>query len=143
MNIRYPHPRLKPERVTVLRALGNREWNVAVRCCFAILGLSTSTHMIKITAVPMHKEEWRFAAATIAPGFLWGPLFWIGCAATIRCDYLFRDPVRAIAQKDGLVLSFTDGVVSLLSAVGQMAVTGKTVLADLTVSDAVCTGIAQ
>lgn len=77
--------------------------------------------MLKIVAVPMHKEGRKFVAifAAIAVGlaFLWEPLFWLGCGATIWCYYFFRDPVRVIPQKEGLVLSPADGVVSLIQDV--------------------------
>lgn len=78
-------------------------------------------NMLKVVAVPMHREGRKFvaifAAITIGLGLIWGPLFWIGCAATIWCYYFFRDPVRVIPQQDGLVLSPADGVVSLVEAV--------------------------
>ncbi len=78
-------------------------------------------NMLKIVAVPMHKEGRKFvaifAAITIALAFLWEPLFWLGCGATVWCYYFFRDPVRVIPQQDGLVLSPADGIVSLIQNV--------------------------
>lgn len=78
-------------------------------------------NMLKIVAVPMHKEGRKFvaifAAIAIILGFIWQPLFWLGCGATVWCYYFFRDPVRMIPQQDGLVLSPADGVVSLISDV--------------------------
>jgi phosphatidylserine decarboxylase len=78
-------------------------------------------NMLKIVAVPMHKEGRKFvaifAAIAIILGFIWQPLFWIGCGATVWCYYFFRDPVRMIPQQEGLVLSPADGVVSLISDV--------------------------
>lgn len=75
-------------------------------------------NMIKIIAVPMHKEGRKFVAVfaviTVALGFLWQPLFWLGCGATVWCYYFFRDPVRVIPQQDDLVLSPADGIVSLI-----------------------------
>ena len=66
-------------------------------------------NMLKIVAVPMHKEGRKFvavfAAITVALSFLWEPLFWLGCGATVWCYYFFRDPVRMIPQNDALVLS--------------------------------------
>ena len=77
--------------------------------------------MLKIVAVPMHKEGRKFvaifAAITLVLGLIWEPLFWLGCGATIWCYYFFRDPVRIIPQNDGFVLSPADGVVSLIEDV--------------------------
>ncbi|MCQ0092548.1 phosphatidylserine decarboxylase [Roseovarius sp. M141] len=78
-------------------------------------------NMVKIVAVPMHKEGRKFvaifAAITIALAFVWTPLFWLGCGATVWCYYFFRDPVRVIPQQEGLVLSPADGIVSLIQDV--------------------------
>ena len=77
--------------------------------------------MLKIVAVPMHREGRKFvaifAAITVCLGLIWGPLFWIGCGATIWCYYFFRDPIRVIPQQEGLVISPADGVVSLVEDV--------------------------
>lgn len=78
-------------------------------------------NMLKIVAVPMHREGRKFvaifAAITIALALVWQPLFWIGCGATVWCYYFFRDPVRIIPQQEGLILSPADGVVSLIEDV--------------------------
>jgi len=74
--------------------------------------------MLKIVAVPTHKEGWRFiavfAAVTLILTWLWTPLFWPGIGLTIWCYYFFRDPKRAVPQREGLVVSPADGVVSLI-----------------------------
>ena len=78
-------------------------------------------NMLKIIAVPMHEEGRKFvaifAAITVVLAFIWEPLFWLGCGATIWCYYFFRDPVRVIPQQEGLILSPADGVVSLIQDV--------------------------
>ncbi|MGJ8628097.1 MAG: phosphatidylserine decarboxylase [Sulfitobacter sp.] len=78
-------------------------------------------NMLKIVAVPMHKEGRKFvaifAAITVVLGLIWEPLFWIGVGATIWCYYFFRDPVRVVPQQEGLIISPADGVVSLISDV--------------------------
>lgn len=78
-------------------------------------------NMLKIVAVPMHKEGRKFvaifAAITVALSFLWEPLFWLGCGETVWCCYFFRDLVRMIPQNDPLVLSPADGVVALIEEV--------------------------
>lgn len=77
--------------------------------------------MLKIVAVPMHKEGRKFvaifAAITVVLGLIWEPLFWLGAGATVWCYYFFRDPVRIIPQQDGVVISPADGVVSLIEQV--------------------------
>lgn len=77
--------------------------------------------MLKIVAVPMHKEGRKFvaifAAIALALSFVWMPLFWLGLGVTIWCYYFFRDPVRVIPQQEGLVLSPADGIVSLIQEI--------------------------
>lgn len=78
-------------------------------------------NMLKIVAVPMHKEGRKFVAvfalASVALFFVWKPLFWLGIGATVWCYYFFRDPIRVIPQQDGLVLSPADGIISLVEEV--------------------------
>lgn len=75
--------------------------------------------MLKIVAVPMHKEGRKFVAVfaviTLLLALIWEPLFWIGAGLTVWCYYFFRDPERSVPQQDGLILSPADGVVSLIS----------------------------
>lgn len=75
--------------------------------------------MLKIVAVPTHKEGWRFiaifAALTVVLTLIWSPLFWPGLAATVWVYYFFRDPVRSVPQAGGLIVSPADGVVSLIT----------------------------
>lgn len=77
--------------------------------------------MLKIVAVPMHKEGRKFvaifAAITVLLSFIWMPLFWLGVGVTVWCYYFFRDPVRVIPQQDGLVMSPADGIISLIEDV--------------------------
>lgn len=78
-------------------------------------------NMLKIVAVPMHKEGRKFvaifAAIAIALSFVWMPLFWLATGVTVWCYYFFRDPVRVIPQQEGLVVSPADGIVSLIEDV--------------------------
>ncbi|MEP3347455.1 MAG: phosphatidylserine decarboxylase [Litoreibacter sp.] len=78
-------------------------------------------NMLKIVAVPMHPEGRKFVAIfagiAVLLGLIWQPLFWLGLGATVWCYYFFRDPVRTVPQRGGLVLSPADGVVSLISEV--------------------------
>jgi phosphatidylserine decarboxylase len=78
-------------------------------------------NMLKIVAVPMHREGIKFvaifAAISVLLGLLWQPLFWLGTGMTVWCYYFFRDPVRSVPQRAGLVISPADGVVSLISKV--------------------------
>ncbi|MGH1413919.1 MAG: phosphatidylserine decarboxylase [Pelagimonas sp.] len=67
---------------------------------------------------PMHPEGIKFvaifAAITFVLSLIWEPLGWIGIGLTIWCYYFFRDPVRVTPQKEGLVISPADGIVSLI-----------------------------
>ena len=78
-------------------------------------------NMLKIVAVPMHREGRKFVAIfalfSAALFLVWAPLFWLGVGATVWCYYFFRDPVRVIPQQEGLVLSPADGIVSLIEEV--------------------------
>lgn len=71
---------------------------------------------IKSTLVPVHREGWpfvaAFAAASIAIGWLWDPLFFVGVVLTAWCAYFFRDPDRVTPVHDDLVISPADGKVS-------------------------------
>ena len=67
---------------------------------------------------PMHPEGIRFvaifAAVTLVLFWIWDPLGWIGAGLTVWCYYFFRDPKRAVPQREGLIVSPADGVVSLI-----------------------------
>lgn len=70
---------------------------------------------------PIHREGYRFIAifAVIAVIFFIFSNFlgWIGVVLTAWCAYFFRDPDRVTPQRDGLVISPADGVVSLIEEV--------------------------
>lgn len=76
-------------------------------------------NMLKIVAVPTHREGWRFiaifAAVTLILTLLWKPLFWPGLVLTVWCYYFFRDPVRSVPQQSELIVSPADGIVSLIT----------------------------
>ena len=76
-------------------------------------------NMMKVIAVPMHPEGRKFVAifAAIAAVLwqVWEPFFWLSVGMTVWCYYFFRDPVRSVAQKPGLILSPADGVISLIT----------------------------
>ncbi|MCY1125797.1 phosphatidylserine decarboxylase [Frigidibacter sp. RF13] len=67
---------------------------------------------------PMHPEGRKFvatfAAATLILWLIWHPLGLLGLGLTIWCYYFFRDPVRSVPLRDGLIVSPADGVVSLI-----------------------------
>ncbi|MEL6504314.1 MAG: phosphatidylserine decarboxylase [Pseudomonadota bacterium] len=71
---------------------------------------------VRDAMVPIHKEGYRFIAAfavvTIALGFVWEPLFWIGLILTGWCALFFRDPERVVPISDDVIVSPADGVVS-------------------------------
>jgi phosphatidylserine decarboxylase len=74
--------------------------------------------MLRIVAVPTHREGWRFiaifAVITLVLAALWAPMFWPGLVLTAWCYYFFRDPVRSVPQREGLIVSPADGVISLI-----------------------------
>ena len=67
---------------------------------------------------PMHPEGRRFVAIfaiiALVLFLIWEPLGWLGLGATVWCYYFFRDPVRSVPDRDGLILSPADGVISLI-----------------------------
>jgi phosphatidylserine decarboxylase len=71
---------------------------------------------IRNQLTPIHREGWpfiaAFAAASLLLGWLWSPLGWIGWILTAWCAYFFRDPVRVVPIREGLVVSPADGRVS-------------------------------
>ncbi len=75
-------------------------------------------NMLSTFLKPMHPEGWKFvpvfAAVTMVLFWLWEPLGWAGLGLTIWCYYFFRDPMRAVPENAGLLVSPADGVVSLI-----------------------------
>jgi len=67
---------------------------------------------------PMHPEGRRFVAifavVTLVLFLISDVLGWIGVGLTVWCYYFFRDPVRVTPQRDGLIISPADGIVSLI-----------------------------
>lgn len=77
-----------------------------------------SVSMLSTFIKPMHKEGRKFVAifagVTIVLFLLSDVLGWIGVGLTIWCYYFFRDPPRSVPQREGLIVSPADGVVSLI-----------------------------
>ena len=77
-----------------------------------------SVSMLNTFVKPMHKEGLKFvgifAAITFVLFLISNVLGWIGVILTIWCYYFFRDPVRSVPTRDGLIVSPADGVVSLI-----------------------------
>lgn len=67
---------------------------------------------------PMHPEGRKFvaifAAITLVLFLIADVLGWIGVGLTVWCYYFFRDPKRVTPERDGLIVSPADGVVSLI-----------------------------
>ncbi len=72
--------------------------------------------MLSTVIKPLHPEGYRFVAlfgALTALAFLlWQPLGWVGLGLTLWCYYFFRDPIRIVPDRAGLMVSAADGVVS-------------------------------
>ena len=75
-------------------------------------------NMMSTFVKPMHPEGRRFvaifAAIALVLFLVWEPLGWIGAGATVWCYYFFRDPKRTVPERDGLIISPADGIVSLI-----------------------------
>jgi phosphatidylserine decarboxylase len=71
---------------------------------------------IRKSIPPIHKDGYVFfaifLAATLVLSWLWDPLGWVGLILSAWCLYFFRDPNRYVPQKDGLIISPADGIVS-------------------------------
>ncbi len=67
---------------------------------------------------PMHREGVRFvaifAAVTVGLFLVSDFLGWIGVGLTVWCYYFFRDPERVTPDREGLIISPADGIVSLI-----------------------------
>ena len=77
-----------------------------------------SDSMLSTVIKPVHREGYPFiaifAAVTLVLFLIWDPLGWIGLGLTVWCYYFFRDPDRYTPQRDGLLVSPADGVISLI-----------------------------
>ncbi len=63
----------------------------------------------------IHNEGWKFIAlfafVTMLLSFIWAPLGWLGFLLTAWCAYFFRNPVRVVPTREGLMVSPADGKV--------------------------------
>jgi len=77
-----------------------------------------SAPMLSTVIKPVHREGYPFigvfAAVTLVLFLIWQPLGWAGVVLTIWCYYFFRDPDRFTPQRQGLLVSPADGVISLI-----------------------------
>lgn len=75
-------------------------------------------NMLDTFIKPMHPEGRRFvaifAAISLVLFLIWEPLGWLGVGATVWCYYFFRDPRRSVPEREGLLVSPADGVISLI-----------------------------
>ena len=73
---------------------------------------------LKVVFIPVHREGLPFiglfAVVSLGLGLIYGPLGWIGAVATAWCIYFFRDPDRVTPDREGLVVSPADGIVSAI-----------------------------
>lgn len=63
----------------------------------------------KTLFLPINPAGWPFitifAVAAVILALVWEPLGWVGLVLTIWCVYFFRDPIRAVPARPGLVVS--------------------------------------
>lgn len=75
-------------------------------------------NMLSTFIRPMHREGVRFvaifAAITLGLFLISDFLGWIGVGLTVWCYYFFRDPERVTPEREGLIVSPADGIVSLI-----------------------------
>lgn len=80
---------------------------------------------IRKTIPPMHPEGWKFVAIFAVVSLLLSLLtsffIWPGIILTVYCAYFFRDPIRTVPQKDGLIVSPADGLVQKIVKVAPPA----------------------
>lgn len=73
------------------------------------------------TIPPINPEGWKFIALFVAVTGVFGliscKLFWIGVVLTLWCAYFFRDPVRTVPTRTGLIVSPADGLVQKITDV--------------------------
>ena len=74
--------------------------------------------MLSTVVKPIHREGVKFIAIfgvlAVVLFLIWQPLGWIGLGLTIWCYYFFRDPLRHVPAREGLLVSPADGVISLI-----------------------------
>ncbi len=75
---------------------------------------------IRAQFAPVHPEGYPFiggfALASLILFWLWAPLGWVGCVATLWCVYFFRDPPRITPARDGLIVAPADGRISQIAS---------------------------
>jgi phosphatidylserine decarboxylase len=81
--------------------------------------LSSPRDILKPLIFPIHRAGWPFIAVfgvvTLALGWVWSPLFFVGGVLTVWCVFFFRDPDRITPSRPGLVVSPADGVVQMVT----------------------------
>ncbi|SIT18231.1 phosphatidylserine decarboxylase [Insolitispirillum peregrinum] len=67
---------------------------------------------------PLHEEGPRFLAIflvlTVLLAWIWLPLVVVGALLTVWCFFFFRDPVRYVPTRPGLVVTPASGVVQMI-----------------------------
>ncbi|MBD3677464.1 MAG: phosphatidylserine decarboxylase [Rhodobacteraceae bacterium] len=87
-------------------------------------------NMLDTFIKPMHREGIKFVALFFVASFLLslihGFLGLVGLGLTVWCYYFFRDPLRSVPQRVGLIVSPADGIVSLIEKVAPPPELGMT-----------------
>jgi phosphatidylserine decarboxylase len=76
---------------------------------------------IRKTIPPINQEGWKFiaifAAVTVLMGIFSTSLLWIGIILTLWCAFFFRDPIRTVPTREGLIVSPADGVIQKITKI--------------------------
>jgi phosphatidylserine decarboxylase len=76
---------------------------------------------IRKTIPPLHPEGWKFVAifaiVAVIGTVLIPHFFWPGLILTLWCAFFFRDPIRTVPLREGLLVSPADGLVQTITRV--------------------------
>lgn len=74
---------------------------------------SVCSSLKQTLSVPIHREGWPFIIGglivALLLGFAWEGFAVIGLLFSLSCVFFFRDPVRTVPQRDGLLVAPADG----------------------------------
>lgn len=79
---------------------------------------SMGSSVLETLTVPIHRAGWPFIIGGIVFGlifgFAWEGFAVLGLMFALACVFFFRDPVRAVPMRDGLLVSPADGRIIMI-----------------------------